>query len=140
MPYLPSNNKCSHLGCKNPRSKLNSLCLEHGGKDWSKTESASIYQTPAWRSIRMRQLSIQPLCQACLLDGHVEMGEHVDHVFAWKHFGAKAFLHNVFQTLCQAHHSHKTAVEQQGKYEHYAQEGLKVYTEHDYNTVVRGNP
>jgi 5-methylcytosine-specific restriction endonuclease McrA len=140
MPYLPSNTKCAHLGCKEPRSKLNSYCLQHGGKDWTKTESASIYQTPAWKSIRDRQISIQPLCQACLLDGRVEMGKHVDHVFPWKHIGNKAFLTNVFQTLCPAHHSHKTAQEHQGNYEHYTATGIKVYTEHDYNTVVRENP
>lgn len=140
MPYLPSSNKCSQLGCKEQRSKMNSYCVQHGGKEWIKSETASAYQTPAWRSIRQRQLSIQPLCQACLIDGRVELGNHVDHVFPWKQIGGKAFLHNVFQTLCGAHHSHKTGQEQQGKYEHYTSNGLKVYTEHDYNTVIRTNP
>jgi 5-methylcytosine-specific restriction endonuclease McrA len=140
MPYLPSNTKCAQLGCKELRSKLNTYCLQHGGKEWVKTESASIYQTPAWRIIRDRQLSLQPLCQACLLDGHVEIGNHVDHVFPWKHIGNKAFLNNVFQTLCIAHHSHKTGQERQGNYEHYTTGGLKVYTEHDYTAVMRENP
>lgn len=140
MPYLPSNTKCAHLGCKEQRSKMNSYCLQHGGKEYYKSDSASVYQTPAWRSIRMRQLTIQPLCQACLIDGRVEMGQHVDHVFPWKQIGSKAFLHNVFQTLCQPHHSHKTGLEQQGKYEHYTTHGVKVYTEHDYNVVIRDNP
>ena len=99
MPYVPSNTKCSQLGCKEQRSKMNSYCLQHGGKEWVKSETASIYQTPAWRTVRSRQLSIQPLCQACLLDGHVEVGNHVDHVFPWKQIGGKAFLKQVHSQL-----------------------------------------
>jgi hypothetical protein len=138
MPTCPSNSKCSELGCKEPRSRLNTFCLKHGGKDNLPTrETDSIYQTPAWRSVRQRQLSIQPLCQACLSRGKIEPAQHVDHVFAWKHIGKHAFLHNVFQSLCHADHSHKTGLEKQGIYIHYAFSGEKQYTKHDYAYVTQ---
>lgn len=134
MPTYPTNNKCEALGCKNIRSKLNSFCPEHGGKDYTYKETDSVYQTPAWRIIRQRQLSIQPLCQGCLTRGRVDAAKHVDHVFPWKQIGKHAFLNNVFQSLCPECHSHKTAQEQKGIYEHYTQDGVKEYTEHDYPT------
>lgn len=112
--------------------------MKHGGRDYAQArESDSIYQTPAWRTVRQRQLSTQPLCQACLSRGKVEAAQHVDHVFPWKHIGKHAFLHNVFQSLCQADHSHKTGLEKQGKYIHYTADGEKEYTVNDYNFVVR---
>jgi len=99
-------------------------------------ESNSAYQTPAWRTVRQRQLSIQPLCQACLSRGRVEAANHVDHVFAWKHIGKHAFLRNIFQSLCHADHSHKTGLEKQGIYVHYTAEGEKAYTIGDYGYVM----
>jgi hypothetical protein len=137
MPTYPTNTKCSELGCKELRSKINSFCLKHGGKDnMEARQTDSIYQTPAWRTVRQRQLSIQPLCQACLTRGKVEQAQHVDHVFPWKAIGKHAFLNNIFQSLCHADHSHKTKLERQGKYTHYTQEGEKEYTQADYAFMV----
>lgn len=140
MPTYPSNSKCSELGCKEPRSKLNSYCTKHGGKDnMEARQTDSIYQTPAWRTVRQRQLSMQPLCQACLTRGKVEQAQHVDHVFPWKAIGKHAFLNNIFQSLCHADHSHKTKLERQGKYTHYTQEGEKEYTQADYPFQMHQN-
>jgi 5-methylcytosine-specific restriction protein A len=140
MPTYPSNLKCGELGCKEPRSKLNSYCIKHGGKDnLDARQTDSIYQTPAWRSIRRRQLSIQPLCQACLSRGRVEAAQHVDHVFPWKHIGQHAFLHNIFQSLCHADHSHKTGQERKGNYLHWTMEGEKAYTQDDYQYAMHQN-
>ena len=137
MPTYPSNRLCSELGCKEPRSRLNTFCLKHGGKEnLVPRETDSIYQTPAWRTVRQRQLSMQPLCQACLIRGKLEVAQHVDHVFPWKHIGKQAFLHNLFQSLCHADHSHKTSMERQGKYVHYLIDGEKEYTLNDYNYVM----
>ena len=138
MPTYPHNTQCSELGCKESRSRLNSFCLNHGGKDnMTMRDTNSIYQTPAWRTLRQRQLSIQPLCQACLSRGKVEAAHHVDHVFAWKHVGKHAFLRNVFQSLCHADHSHKTGLEKQGKYIHYTAEGEREYVIGDYGYVMQ---
>jgi 5-methylcytosine-specific restriction endonuclease McrA len=140
MPTYPSNKLCAEFNCKNSRAKLSSYCTIHGGRDTMPTrDSDSIYQTPAWRSVRQRQLSMQPLCQACLSRGKVEQAQHVDHVFAWKHIGRHAFLNNIFQSLCQPDHSHKTAMERQGVYTHYTPDGERTYTKDDYTFIVMTN-
>ena len=102
-------------------------------------ETDSIYQTPAWRTVRQRQLSIQPLCQACLTRGKVEQAQHVDHVFPWKAIGKHAFLNNIFQSLCHADHSHKTGQERKGNYLHWTMEGEKAYTQDDYSYAMHQN-
>lgn len=140
MPTFPTNKLCAHLGCKDARTKLNSFCMAHGGKEWVSKETDSAYQTPAWRSTRQRQLSVQPLCQGCLSRGRVEQANHVDHVFPWRQIGKQAFMHNIFQSLCHACHSYKTGQEKQGVYEHYTSEGVQHLTKHDYATKVRVNP
>lgn len=140
MPSVPTNVKCEHLGCKNPKSKLNGYCLEHGGRDYSQArDGASLYQSAAWKRIRTVQLSRQPLCQACLLDGHIEAALHVDHVFPWRVYGREAFTANIMQSLCPAHHSHKTGQEKQGIFLHYTQDKVIHYSQGDYKQVVHRN-
>ena len=132
MPYAPYNSVCRELGCKNPRSKLNSFCSEHGGLEHTNDGKDNAYNNPAWRTIRRAQLSKQPLCQSCLTRGQVTSALHVDHVFPWRHIGEHAFINNIFQSLCHECHSHKTAQERKGNYEHYTQDGIKNLTKGDY--------
>jgi hypothetical protein len=136
MPYAPFNSLCRELGCKNPRSKLNSFCLEHGGLQHTNADKDNAYSNPAWRTIRRTQLSKQPLCQSCLTKGIVNSAKHIDHVFPWRQIGEHAFLNNLFQSLCHECHSVKTAAEQRGTYEHYTPEGKKEFTQHDYAAVM----
>ena len=136
MPTIPSNTKCAEFNCKEQRSRLNSFCLAHGGKDLMPPRlSDKRYQSPAWRSIRRRQLSVQPLCQACFTRGHICAAEHVDHVFPWNVVGGESFLINIFQSLCQPCHSHKTALEQRGTIEHY-DEVILTYSVEDYGATM----
>lgn len=138
MPTLPINTKCSSLGCKNPRSKLNSYCVEHGGMNTISTnerkEFVSMYQTNQWRTLRQVQLSKQPLCESCLTHGKVTQANHVDHVFPWAKINKQAFYHNLFQSLCHECHSVKTSEERQGTYTHFSTG--KQYTPNDYRTVM----
>lgn len=136
MPFAPRNTKCGHLGCNNPRSKLNSFCPDHGGKEYTMKESDSVYRSPAWKSIRARQLSLQPLCQGCLSQGKISAAKHVDHVFPWKQLGQYAFLHNIFQSLCPEHHSYKTGQEKHGVFLYWTTQGEEKLTEHDYATRI----
>lgn len=140
MPSTPVYTKCQSLGCPNPKTKLNSFCHEHGGRNYAPRETDSIYQTPAWRSVRQRQLSIQPLCQGCLSRGRVEAAKHVDHLFPWRQVGKHAFLNNVFQSLCGPCHSYKTGQEKHGVIEHYTPTGVEHLTIDDYAMRVRVNP
>ena len=137
MPLVPTNVKCSMLGCNNPRTKLNTLCLTHGGIDNMPTrETDSAYQTPLWRTMRMAQLGKQPLCQGCLSRNIVNSANHVDHLFAWKHIGRHAFARNVMQSLCANCHSAKSGLEKQGIYRHYSRDGIKDYNKGDYAYVL----
>jgi len=137
MPTAPYNTKCQQLGCKNPRSKLNSHCTDHGGKEYVSRETNSVYSTPAWKSIRQTQLSKQPLCQACLIDGRVEQAEHVDHVFPWTQIGKHSFMRNIFQSLCHSCHSIKTNKEKKGVFEYYQTSGIiRLLSKNDYSTMM----
>lgn len=136
MPYAPFNSVCRELGCKNPRSKLNSFCSEHGGLEHTNDGKDNAYSNPAWRTIRRAQLSKQPLCQSCLTRGQVNSATHVDHVFPWRHIGEHAFLNNIWQSLCTNCHSHKTGQERKGVYEHYTQDGIQALTKDDYGYTI----
>lgn len=141
MPTMPSNIKCSHLGCKDNRSKYNTFCMDHGGRnsynnDDGRTEFNSMYQSSHWRQVRISVLSRQPLCQACLCSGRVTAATHVDHVFAWKKIGKAAFYRNLFQSLCLNCHSVKTAHEQRGKYIHYTDAGPIEYVKTDWASIM----
>lgn len=145
MPTVPTNTRCSVLGCKNTKSKCNSFCLEHGGKDVYKPkeitdkrkEQIAQYNTKQWQTLRQIQLSRNPLCQACLIDGKITQGHHVDHVFPWMQINKEAFYFNVFQSLCAEHHREKTHLEQRGTCRYYATQ-IKNYTIADYARVVLG--
>lgn len=137
MPTYPRNIKCSMLGCQNQRSKLNSYCGDHGGLDYMEAkDSDSRYQTAAWRSIRMGQLSKQPLCQACLTQGMITAAKHIDHLFPWRQVGGNSFSRNIFQSLCPEHHSYKTGQEKQGNVLHFTRDGVITYAMQEYEQVM----
>jgi 5-methylcytosine-specific restriction protein A len=133
MPSVPKATKCSHLGCPNTRSKLNTFCLEHGGLQHTNHGKENQYGNPAWRTIRRAQLSKQPLCQSCLINGQIVSANHVDHVFPWRQIGEHSFLHNIFQSLCHECHSYKTGQERKGVYYHFSTQGTQALTQADYN-------
>lgn len=144
MPTLPSNNKCSTLGCNNPRSKLHSCCIEHGGKDTNtfkaseaRKEFNSMYNTTQWKKLRIAKLSTQPLCQACLCDGRIVAASQVDHLFSWTALSKEAFYYNIFQSLCDSCHSQKSALEYKDIYRHYKDGNVVDYSIRDYSYVLR---
>ena len=117
--------------------------MEHGGKEWIDTQARkefnSLYQTAFWKNKRVQQLSINPLCQACLKVGRVTQANHIDHVFSWNTLGRDAFYNNLFQSLCPECHSHKTGLEKQGIYRCYIGE-TKDYALHEYKFIVGSTP
>ena len=126
MPSVPSRTICSELGCKNPRSKYNSYCLDHGGRDTydqkhnrSRADSNALYKTAQWLSLRQIQLSKHPLCAGCQADNIITSATVVDHIFPWRQISKEAFFINHFQSLCYAHHAEKTQLEQRGIYRRY---------------------
>lgn len=141
MPILPVNTKCATYGCAIPRSKLNTYCIEHGGKNTIDTDDrkafTSMYQTNHWRTLRRVQLSKQPLCESCMCNGRVSTASHVDHVFPWNKIGKQAFYKNMFQSLCIECHSVKTNQEKQGVFTHYVTG--KQYTVNDYQIIMQAD-
>ena len=145
MPTQPSNTLCSMLACNNPKAKLSSRCVEHGGKDTYTAKRTDervafneMYNTSAWQKKRKLQLSKQPLCQSCLSNNRVKGANHVDHLFSWKSLGIEAFKRNIFQSLCHECHSDKTLLEREGIYRHYNVNGqtYKDYSIDEYNFVL----
>lgn len=142
MPSLPTNNKCGHLGCKSKKAKMGGYCLEHGGRNYSRADDKrkafnSMYYTKFWKQTKAIQLSKQPLCQCCLVEGKVRSASHVDHLFAWKHIGDEAFKQNIFQSLCTSCHTYKTMKEQEGIYLHFTNNQSIAYNLNDYSFVVK---
>jgi hypothetical protein len=128
------------LGCKRDRLRLNSFCLEHGGKDATKSAeryaSNAHYQTAAWKRTRTRQLSSKPICQSCEARGVVTLATDVDHLFPWSVMGEAAFTYNLLQSLCKACHSVKTGLEGKGTYRWYGPP-VRDFEGHQWHSVVR---
>ena len=143
MPTVPRQEKCIQLGCGNPRTKLSSNCLEHGGRNerptykTDKRDAANaFYQTRQWKTLRAAKLSTDPLCQSCFVRGIIAQATEVDHIFAWQHIGPQAFYRNLFQTLCHDCHSTKTQMEKRGVYMDYRNNVATKRTITDYNRLV----
>ena len=141
MPSSPPN-QCSEFGCKLVPVKGSAFCEGHAPPvhvkkerlEWNKQ-----YKVNAWDSIRMRQLSIMPLCQSCIVDGRVTQANHVDHLFPWRRVGLESFRNNIFQSLCSMCHGIKTGYERKGIFKHYLKGGTIDYKLTDYKGVIDGN-
>jgi 5-methylcytosine-specific restriction protein A len=121
MPSIPLD-QCAHYQCKAPSIKGSVYCIEHAPiQKTSKTREAfnAPYKSKAWQGIRARQLSANPLCAACLIDGRITQANHVDHVFPWAAIGEQAFTRNLFQNLCPECHGQKSGLEKKGVFRHY---------------------
>lgn len=140
MPALPQT-QCAQYQCKEPSVKGSVYCVNHAPAQKTTLERKAFnaqYQSSTWHTIRSRQLSIQPLCQACLSDGRITSANHVDHVFPWAAIGKHAFINNKFQSLCESHHGFKSGLEKKGIFRHYG-ETVTDYGVNDYPYAVNGN-
>lgn len=145
MPTIPTYTKCSVLGCKNTKSRFNSFCIEHGGRDTfnhkaynqsdKRKQGQEKYQTAQWQTLRKVQLSLEPLCASCLAQGIVTQAQHIDHVFPWQQISEQAFYHNLFQSLCAPCHSSKTSLEAKGIFKYYKTNA--DFTIADYARVIK---
>ena len=144
MPSIPKTTICGELGCKNPRSKYNQYCIQHGGRDeqrynqkYNRERKAfnDMYNTRQWLTLRQIQLSKNPICIACHAEGIITPAKIVDHLFPWSQISEQAFFINRFQSLCSPHHSEKTQLEQKGIYRAFGTPH-KDYTSADYARVM----
>lgn len=132
MPSTPINTKCRELGCKNPKTYRSTFCEEHGGGMTEKgKQNSKLYSTAYWKKKRASQLSKQPLCACCLLQGKIVQAQAIDHVFPHRRDNDK-FRNNLFQSLCVECHTNKTIEENKGNYLYYSPNGIIQYTDADY--------
>lgn len=136
MPTVPFNTKCRELGCKNPKTYRSTFCEQHGGSPTDKIkENNKLYQSGFWKKWRNKELSKNPLCAACLLEGKIVMANTIDHVFPHRQDQNK-FKSNLFQSLCISHHTLKTQEENKGQYMYYSPNGIVTYTDNDYGFQI----
>lgn len=74
-----------------------------------------LYQTAAWKRLRERQLTHQPLCEFCLVTEDVTAAEVVDH--KKPHKGDIDLFHDAtnLQSLCAHHHNSAKKMMERGK-------------------------
>lgn len=129
--------QCDTYGCKAPARPHSRYCAAHAPTPKAKPQGRDdLYKSKAWLTMRMGQLSKDPLCAACRCDGRVTAASHVDHVFPWREIGEHAFRAAILQSLCPACHSVKTGLEQKGIIRHYAPDGPIDYELADYWRIV----
>lgn len=76
------------------------------------TPSAQGYNSRAWRSFRLLQLSLHPFCAECLRAGVRTVANTVDHIEPVTGSTDPHFLdYAAVQSLCASCHSSKTATE-----------------------------
>lgn len=143
MPTVPTNTRCSFLGCNNEKTRFSSSCVDHGGKERIKYNVSdkrkdfnSAYSTKQWKTFRQIQLSNQPLCASCLIKDFTVIATEVDHVFPWSQLHRGAFTYNIFQSLCKTCHIAKTTLEQRNIIKHYDKQE-KEYKLEDYAYVMQ---
>jgi 5-methylcytosine-specific restriction protein A len=140
MPSIPLD-QCASYHCKAPSIKGSVYCIEHAPiQKASKTREAfnAPYKSKAWAAIRARQLSREPLCAACKLEGRICQANHVDHVFPWAAIGEQAFTRNLFQSLCAECHGIKSGLEKKGVFRQYTDKARDLTLEDYAYTMTQG--
>ena len=136
MPSVPSQKKCVFLGCQGTKIFGTNFCEKHGATRSKKyKENEKLYNSAGWKSIKAAKKSEFPICSSCLSRGIIKQTEHIDHVIPHRR-DADRFMVNLFQGLCAACHTQKTALESRGIYRHYTKDGHVDYKESDYQTTI----
>lgn len=99
MPNLPTSRKKTWIA----PNKGN-----HTGR--IRTEHDQFYHTPAWRAVRKRYITMNPVCEQCQKHGKITPGDMVDHIVPIKKGGDKLNFSNL-QTLCNPCHAYKSGKE-----------------------------
>lgn len=102
---------CGHPGCS--ALVKSGLCPDHARAKqamYRNPEWEKLYHTAAWMRIRARQLAAEPWCVECLAEGTYTPATQADHIEPHRGDRIK-FYRGKLQSLCDSHHSVKTARE-----------------------------
>lgn len=66
------------------------------------------YNTKTWKNLRVRKLSINPLCEHCTTRGEIVPAKAVDHITAIKAGGHPFPSLEELMSLCERCHNEKT--------------------------------
>ena len=109
--------KCTRVGCIS-KSIKKGLCSKHQPSsnllpqnDKSKRirkDYHNLYNTTAWKRLRLQLLSRRPICQRCKKYNKITTAIDVDHI--QEHKGNRDLFFNInnLQALCKSCHSWKT--------------------------------
>ncbi|WP_426994464.1 HNH endonuclease [Methylomonas sp. CM2] len=117
MP-VAAKRPCRHSGCRMLVSGRDGFCDLHRAESHRQQkqtvtidykERNRFYQRKAWKELRARRLSIEPLCRKCASRGVVVEGSVVDHVEPFDSINdPRALDLGNTQTLCESCHNSKT--------------------------------
>ena len=93
MSYIPRNNK-----------------TRKNTKPWGRKKDQRIYQSNAWRRLRLEFLAENPWCKKCKKKGKKVPATVVDHKRPIR-FGGDIWDIDNLEGLCTRHHNQKTAIE-----------------------------
>ncbi len=134
MPTIPRS-RCAFLRCTQSSVPGSSLCVDHAParRQAPSREDLHQYKSRGWQTMRAAQLSRQPLCQGCKIQGLIRAASVVDHVWPWRRIAPEAFRVNRLQSLCPDCHSVKTGLESRGVMREF---GVKDWTLDDYGSQI----
>jgi 5-methylcytosine-specific restriction protein A len=92
----------------NRRAPYTSLTKPRVRNDPSRSGTLGVYDNRRWRRVRLQHLKDEPLCRHCKAEGLIVAADVVDHIKPLRAGGEKYDDSNL-QSLCNKHHSIKTA-------------------------------
>jgi 5-methylcytosine-specific restriction endonuclease McrA len=99
-----------------PKASKKSWIAENRGNHRGRvrTEKDSFYHTTAWRTLRRKYITANPLCEECKRRGRITPGQVIDHITPIKQDGDPLNWNNL-QTLCNPCHASKSGKESHAK-------------------------
>lgn len=74
----------------------------------TREERQNFYLSKHWRNLREYKLSLNPLCEVCMVEGYMEPATCVDHRVDLVDDPDKALDLNNLTSMCKSCHSRKT--------------------------------
>lgn len=114
---------CAQAGCRVITTKRNCLSCQtkyelrakgfakkraRKSKKFMPVGSRAFYGTSEWKTLRLRKLQKDPLCQMCLNNGFLKDGHDIDHIVEISDDYSRRLDITNLQSLCRSCHMHKT--------------------------------